>query len=218
MKLLLTSDGLKNASIINSLKNLADKPLTELNIAFIPTAANVEPEDKRWFIDNLVELKDQNFSMIDIVDISALEKSVWLPRLKNADIFMFSGGNTQYLMSWITKSGLEKELPELLKTRIYIGISAGSMVPTKNLVLGDSSQLYNEDIFDTEAMPGLGYVDFHVRPHLNSPNSPNVKEKRLTEIAQKLPEPIYAIDDQTAIQVVDGEITVISEGEWKKFN
>jgi len=27
----------------------------------------------------------------------------------------------------------------------------------------------------------------------------------------------YAIDDQTAIQVVDGEVEVISEGNWRCF-
>jgi dipeptidase E len=33
----------------------------------------------------------------------------------------------------------------------------------------------------------------------------------------KVAVPLYAIDDQTAIQVVDGEVEVISEGEWKLF-
>ena len=30
--------------------------------------------------------------------------------------------------------------------------------------------------------------------------------------------PSYAIDDETAIKVVDGEVKVISEGNWKLFN
>ena len=29
--------------------------------------------------------------------------------------------------------------------------------------------------------------------------------------------PAYAIDDQTAIQVVDGTVDVVSEGHWKLF-
>jgi dipeptidase E len=32
-----------------------------------------------------------------------------------------------------------------------------------------------------------------------------------------MPKPAYAIDDQTAIQVVDGAVDVISEGHWKLF-
>jgi dipeptidase E len=29
--------------------------------------------------------------------------------------------------------------------------------------------------------------------------------------------PAYAIDDQTAIKVVDGTVEVVSEGHWKLF-
>ena len=30
--------------------------------------------------------------------------------------------------------------------------------------------------------------------------------------------PAYAIDDETAIKVVDGAVEVVSEGHWKLFN
>jgi dipeptidase E len=30
--------------------------------------------------------------------------------------------------------------------------------------------------------------------------------------------PAYAIDDETAIRVVDGTVDVISEGQWKRFS
>ena len=29
--------------------------------------------------------------------------------------------------------------------------------------------------------------------------------------------PVYAIDDQTAIIVIDGAVEVVSEGHWKRF-
>ena len=29
--------------------------------------------------------------------------------------------------------------------------------------------------------------------------------------------PTYAIDDQTAIKVIDGAVEVVSEGHWKRF-
>jgi dipeptidase E len=35
--------------------------------------------------------------------------------------------------------------------------------------------------------------------------------------AAKLDVPTYAIDDQTAVKVVDGKVEVVSEGEWKLF-
>ena len=36
--------------------------------------------------------------------------------------------------------------------------------------------------------------------------------------AAGMPVPAYAIDDQTAIKVVDGAVEVVSEGHWKLFN
>jgi dipeptidase E len=30
--------------------------------------------------------------------------------------------------------------------------------------------------------------------------------------------PAYAIDDQTAVKVVDGTVEIISEGHWKRFD
>jgi len=39
----------------------------------------------------------------------------------------------------------------------------------------------------------------------------------LEKLAATIPVPSYAIDDQTAIQVIDGNVEVISEGHWKFF-
>ena len=36
-------------------------------------------------------------------------------------------------------------------------------------------------------------------------------------MAAEVPVPTYAIDDETAIQVVDDTVEVISEGRWKRF-
>jgi dipeptidase E len=35
--------------------------------------------------------------------------------------------------------------------------------------------------------------------------------------AAKVPVPGYAIDDRTAIKVIDGTVEVVSEGHWKLF-
>ena len=36
--------------------------------------------------------------------------------------------------------------------------------------------------------------------------------------AAKLDGPAYAICDDTAIKVVDGEVEVVTEGHWKRFS
>ncbi|HBU11050.1 MAG: Peptidase S51 dipeptidase E [Candidatus Moranbacteria bacterium GW2011_GWC2_37_73] len=218
MKLLLTSAGLSNKSIGNSLLELTERPFSELNIAFIPTASNVEKGDKFWVIDDLINLKNLGFKQVDIIDISALPKDVWLPRLEETDIFYFEGGNTFHLMHWIEKSGLKDLLPKMLKTKVYIGVSAGSMVVCKNLDLSTSERLYDEKVDEGAKDEGLGYVDFLIRPHLNSPYFPKLNLENMEKMSQEFPDTFYAIDDQTAIKIVDGKMEIVSEGVWKKFN
>ena len=70
MKLLLTSNGLSNQSIVKALFELVGKPASETNIVFIPTASNVDSGDKDWLINDLVNINNQNVACLDIVDIS----------------------------------------------------------------------------------------------------------------------------------------------------
>ena len=86
MKLLLTSGGITNQSIAKTLFELVGKKPEETKLVFIPTAANVEVGDKKWLIDNLINLQKLNFKEIDIVDISAVEEKIWRPKLERADV------------------------------------------------------------------------------------------------------------------------------------
>jgi dipeptidase E len=215
MKLLLTSAGLSNKSISNALFELAGRPFSELNLAFVPTASNVEEGDKDWVINDLVYCKNLGFKSIDIVDISAIPRDLWLPRLQAVDVLMFEGGNTFHLMYWLEKSGLKELLPEMLKTKIYVGISAGAMVTSKK---NSFLKLYYEGEYEHESENGLGLVDFQIRPHLNSPYFPGLNLENLEKIAKDFSDTFYALDDNSAIKVVDDKIEIISEGVWKKFN
>lgn len=209
MKLLLTSGGITNKKIADALLDLVGKSASETNLAFIPTAANVEGHDKGWFIDNLYQLKQQKFKMIDIVDVSALPRWNWEERLRFADVLFFSGGVTPHLMYWVEKSGLKELLPELSKTRVYVGVSAGSIImsPTLSFSNQERAKWYKEK-FGYEAKEGLGFIDFYIRPHLNSPTSPHSRKELIEKTAKEIPQIVYAIDDQVAIKVVDGKIKI----------
>lgn len=187
-------------------------------MVFIPTASNVEKGDKDWLINDLINLKNLNLKKIDIADISAIEKKLWLPRLEDADVLFFEGGNSFHLMEWVKKSGLKEILLELLKTRVYVGLSAGSMITAKDLALIQSQILYGEDWERREDMAGLNYVDFYFFPHLNSPHFNLRKEDVIRKAVKDMPEKVYALDDQSALKVVDGKVEIISEGEYLVFN
>ena len=63
----------------------------------------------------------------------------------------------------------------------------------------------------------LHLVDFVIRPHLNSNMVPKVTLGNIGEWAARIDVPLYAIDDQTALKVIDGKVEVITEGKWKVF-
>jgi dipeptidase E len=54
--------------------------------------------------------------------------------------------------------------------------------------------------------------------HLNRPGFLDSTEANIEQWASRIPVPTYAIDDDTAIQVADGRIDVVSEGHWNVFN
>lgn len=205
VKLLLTSNGIANRSIANVLRRW----VVDMRFAFIPTAANMVDGEKDWLINDLVNC--QKLGPVDIIDIADVPKKVWLPRLEKATVIVMGGGDTKYLMDCLKKSGLAKELPRLLKTKVYVGISAGSIVANKTL------NASSEFLYDTrygEGIAGLGLVDFAFRPHLNAPDFPKVRDTVLKKLSLKFDCDLYAIDDQSAIKIEDGKLTVISEGKW----
>ena len=61
----------------------------------------------------------------------------------------------------------------------------------------------------------LGLVDFAMFPHLDNPKLPENTLAVAEKWAAALTVPGYVVDDETAIQVIDGAVEVISEGHWQ---
>jgi len=214
MKLLLTSSGLTNNSIVNALTELTQKFPEETNIVFIPTASNVELGNKDWLIDDLINLKKQKFKSIEIADISAVGVDIWKPILERSDVLYFEGGNSYHLMRWLNKSGLFKLLPDLLKSKVYVGASAGSMVASPDLSLKLSQAIYEEDLLENKELEGLNFIDFYFLPHLNSEFFKKARKENIEKIEKELGRSIYALEDNSALKVIDKNIQVVSEGDW----
>jgi dipeptidase E len=214
MKLLLTSAGLTNKSITNELIKLVGKPAGETIIAFITTASNVE-DDKSWLEEDLENIANAGFDRIHMVDIAVVTKEEYLPLLQEADIIWFNGGNTYYLLDQVRKSGLKEELPELLKTRVYVGSSAGSGIACPDLSIVELFP--EEEPYRLDDIRALGYVSFSIHPHLNSPYFEKPTEDEVKEFANTLPYTVYASDDETAISVCGEEIKIVTEGKYMVF-
>ena len=121
------------------------------------------------------------------------------------------GGDATYLCHWMRQSGLADLLPSLPET-VWVGVSAGSMVMTPRI---------GDDFVEWEPPTGgdrtLGVVDFSIFPHLGHELMPDNTMAEAERWAADIAGPAYAIDDQTAIKVIDGTVEVVSEGQWRQF-
>jgi dipeptidase E len=61
----------------------------------------------------------------------------------------------------------------------------------------------------------LGIVDFSICPHLAPDGMPGNSMADAEAWAAEISGPAYAIDDETAFKVVDGNVEIVSEGHWE---
>jgi dipeptidase E len=219
MKFLLTSAGIKNASIHAALLDLLGKPIAEANALCIPTASYghtwVTPEGAWRFISGnqpstpMVELGWKSVGVLELTALPSIGADRWLPWVQETDVFLVNGGDARYLHHWMQQSGLAEILPSL--DAVWVGLSAGSMVVTPTIGDWDVEWTSPTGRDDTT----LGLVDFSIFPHLGHPMLPKNTLETAERWSAALSNPAYAIDDDTAIKVVDGTVEVISEGTWK---
>ena len=221
MKLLLTSAGVKNPSIENALVDLLGKTIAECTALVIPTAAYGHPmrlPGPAWrFISGrgsntpLTELGWKSLGVLELTALPSLDEANWVPLVRQVDALLVGGGDSLYLAHWMRASGLVDLLPSLPDT-VWAGVSGGSMVMTPRI--GEEAVVWQPPGGGDEA---LGIVDFSIFPHLDHPDLPENTTADAERWAARLPNPAYAIDDDTAIRVVEGVVDVVSEGSWRLF-
>jgi dipeptidase E len=218
MKLLLTSAGIKNASIHDALLELLGKPIADCDALCIPTALYGHPmagPRQAWrFISGqeprspMVGLGWKSLGGLELTALPSLDEERWVPMIRETDVLLVDGGDAAYLCHWMRASGLADLLQSLRET-VWVGVSAGSMVMTPRI--GDDFVTWPSPAGDRT----LGVVDFSIYPHLENPELPGNTMAAAERWAAGLPGPAYVIDDETAIRVVDGAVDVVSEGHWK---
>ena len=218
MKLLLTSGGVTNPSIRSALEQLLGKPIAEAHALVVPTAQWGHPMCGPRSVRGLVAAEPDfrhftglGWATLGVLELTALPTigaERWVPWVEEADVLLVDGGAATYLCHWMRESGLAELLPALPDT-VWVGVSAGSMVMTPRI---------GEDFVEWPSAADdrtLGVVDFSIFPHLDA--FPDNTLAHAEQWAADLGVPAYAIDEQTAIQVVDGSVEVVSEGQWTQF-
>jgi dipeptidase E len=218
MKLLLTSAGIRNPSIHDALVGLLGKPTAESDALCIPTALYGHPHAgprQAWRCISgretgtpTVGLGWKSVGVLELTALPSLPKERWAPLVEDTDVLLVEGGDAAYLCHWVRESGLAELLPALPDI-VWVGVSGGSMVLTPRI--GADFVSWDSPAGDTT----LGVVDFSIFPHLDNPDLPWNSLATAERWAAELAAPAYAIDDETAIRVVDGTVDVVSEGQWK---
>ncbi|NNC12544.1 type 1 glutamine amidotransferase-like domain-containing protein [Planctomonas sp. JC2975] len=222
MKLLLTSGGVTNPSIKDALVRLLAKPISESRALFIPTAQWGQPAcspESVWMSVaggwpgevGLCELGWKSVGVLELTALPSIGEERWVPWVRDADVLLVDGGEAIYLAHWMRESGLADLIPSLTDT-VWVGVSAGSMVMTPRI--GRQFVDWKPDGGDET----IGVVDFSIFPHLDYPGWSYNTTERAHTWATTIQGPAYAIDDQTAITVVDREVGVVSEGHWELLN
>jgi dipeptidase E len=222
MKLLLSSAGIKNPSIHDALVELLGKPVAEATALCIPTALYGHPygsPEGTWrFISGrdphcpMCGLGWKSMGVLELTALPSIDRNRWHTWVRDADALLVNGGDALYLCHWMRQSGLADLLPSLPDT-VWVGLSAGSMVMTPRV--GEAFVESKPSITGNDL--ALGLVDFSIFPHLDHPDLPENTMAHAEEWAREIGGPAYAIDDQTAIQVIDGIAKVVSEGRWRSF-
>jgi len=220
VNLLLTSAGIKNPSIHDALVEMMGKPIDECSALCIPTAIYAIPNGavNGWrFISGqepqtpMVELGWKSVGVLELTALPSIAVENWVPLVEETDVLLVNGGDPLYLSYWMQQSGLAELLPSLQET-VYVGLSAGSMVMAPNI---------GEDFVGWRPPGGgdktLGMVDFAMFPHLDHVDLPENRMADAERWAAGMEVPGYAMDDETAIQVIDGAVEVVSEGHWRLF-
>src|SRR5690242_9287592 len=219
MKFLLTSAGIKNDSIRNALVDLLGKPIAESSALCIPTGVQPFPGGPSYvyqFISGttaspMCGLGWKSLGVLELTALPSIKREYWVAAVQETDALLVWGGDVLYLCRWMRESGLADLLPSLRET-VYVGVSAGSMVTAP--IFGET---YDDPKKPFVIDEGLGLVDFALLPHLDHEDHPESSTANVERMAVEVPVPVYAIDDQTAIKVVDGAVDVVSEGYWKLF-
>lgn len=157
-----------------------------------------------------------------VVDSDAEHRHV-LPRLPRHDVTHdtqdVSGGRSaeavvvDHLARTLTDSGLGADLINLLHDRVYVGVSAGSMVFARKLTrrltaaFGEDDEFYQ--LAGRRAVSPFDLFDWFLVPHAD-------RETWDPRVADRVGCPVYAVDDRSALRIIDDALDVVSEGWWQR--
>lgn len=202
MKLLLTSAGLTTKKIQERFFEMVGKSPNEIRVAYISTATNPEL-DKSYIYRDWEILNNLGVKYVEI-DIAKYPDQTVVEVLTGTDVIWMAGGNAFYLLDVIRKQDFAGKLRELIETKVYVGVSAGSIVTTPSVAVALVEPSDANDVGLTD-FTGLGWVDFEVSPH-----TPDIVTQSNTDAyAKTCLHKVYSLNDRSAIAVWNDQVELL---------
>ena len=220
VEILLTSNGITNTTIHDALVDLLGKPIAESSALYIPTGVQPFPGGPSHVYGFLTGTVGGPMCALGWKSLGVLELTA-LPSIKRQHGSRLS---RKSMRCWSGEEPVVSVLlDEAIRARRPLAVAAarGRVRGYERRSDGGDSRLGGETYDDSEPLTGsdeaLGLVELSVFPHLEREDMPDTSLANIERWAVRLSVPAYAIDDQTAIRVVDGNVEVVSEGHWKLF-
>lgn len=220
--MLLTSNGIANDLIHETLVELLGKPIAESRLVVVIDAILGFPGDSSKLLEHLDGLAALGWAELDVASLFAGPPSLVESRLRSADVILGYGGSNLWAAHAWTATGLSPVLAELLEEKVYVGWSAGSMIFSRRL------DRWPEDFDDEEelemfglesAAPAVPLFDWFFMGHLGAEWMGAGAEARASRGAARTGQPVWFIDDDSALLVRDpaAEPEIVSTGHWRRF-
>jgi len=198
-KLVLYSDQFieENKKVDKELLNLFNK--SNPSIAYIPSESSLT---RKYFDEKVEYYKALGIENLQYFDIDKEYEASRIVDMFKCDAIQLSGGNTFYFLYLLRKRGLIRSLKSFVKNGgILIGISAGSILMTRNINTAGLGEDADENIIGIKNKAALNIVDFEFMPHWKGSTK---KFNLLKKYAEAKKTTVYACKDGDGI-IIDGE-------------
>jgi dipeptidase E len=223
MRMLLTSNGVADGPVKDTLVELLGKPLSECRTVVVLDAMLPFPGDKSRMLEHIHEYKSLGWAEFDILTLFSGPASGIEARLRATDVIFCYGGTNHWLAHAWRASGLAPVLRELLEEKVYIGLSAGSMIFSRlHAAAVDALDDHEEvEMLQLDSVgPALPLFDWFFVAHLGAPYFPDATDEWAQQTATRLGGPMWFLDDASALLVRDpaAEPEVVSNGHWLHYD
>ncbi|MCL5125296.1 MAG: Type 1 glutamine amidotransferase-like domain-containing protein [Deltaproteobacteria bacterium] len=200
MRLFLASEAKDS---FGQIEKFVSAPLGRCRVAYVVTASNGEMGYGSWRGSETVQMLKNAGAKVTIIELENYKFVDPIANIKGNDIIWFAGGMAGYLLYWIRRVGLDRELPLFLGNgMIYVGSSAGSMIagPTNHV----AETFPGDEERGAAKIPGLGFIDFEILPHYEDGWLPTVK--KFWKKGK-----LCLLKNGEAVTVVDSRVSILGE-------